>query len=175
MIFSKLNISDEHKDVLMQTLRRKMPLNPFKIRVDFKLTCTTYDGIEVIKEALLTAKHAINDEEWKIDYKLIAPPIYKAEVVTLSRNQGEEKLKEAMAIIKKVMKKNGGKFEQSGPPTVWGVNKDEQELSELIEMAAEEEESSGAEEDNQEGMAVVDQPEEAEEDSSEDEDEKKDN
>jgi len=31
------------------------------------------------------------------------------------------------------MKKNGGKFEQSGPPTVWGVNKDEQELSELIE------------------------------------------
>ena len=60
----KLSISEEHKEVLMATLKRKMPLNPFKIRVDFKLTCTTYDGIEVIKEALLTAKHAINDEEW---------------------------------------------------------------------------------------------------------------
>jgi translation initiation factor 2 subunit 1 len=126
-------MTDEHKDVLMQTLKRKLPLNPFKIRVDFKLTCTTYDGIEIIKEALLAAKHAVNDEEWNLDFKLIAPPIYKCEVVTLSRNQGEEKLKQALAIIKKVMKKNSGKFEQSGPPTVLGVNKDEQELSELIE------------------------------------------
>ena len=81
-----MSISEEHKEVLMATLKRKMPLNPFKIRVDFKLTCTTYDGIEVIKEALLTAKHAINDEEWKLDFKLIAPPIYKCEVLTLSRN-----------------------------------------------------------------------------------------
>lgn len=160
----------------MSTLQRKMPLNPFKIRVDFKLTCTGYDGIEVIKEALLTAKHAINDEEWKLDFKLIAPPIYKCEVLTLSRAQGEDKLKLALSIIKKVMKKNGGKFEQSGPPTVWGANKDEQELSELIEMAAEEEEGSEAEgeEDNQEGMAVMEQPEEIEGTSSDDEEEKKD-
>jgi translation initiation factor 2 alpha subunit (eIF-2alpha) len=32
------------------------------LRADFELTCFTYEGIEAIKEALLTAKKAVNDE-----------------------------------------------------------------------------------------------------------------
>jgi translation initiation factor 2 alpha subunit (eIF-2alpha) len=41
-----------------------MATNPLKIRVDFALTCTSFEGVDVIKEALLTAKHAVNDEHW---------------------------------------------------------------------------------------------------------------
>ena len=64
MVFSKITISDEHKEKLIETLNRKLTVHPFKIRVDFSLTCTGYDGIEAIKEALLTAKHEVNDETW---------------------------------------------------------------------------------------------------------------
>jgi len=64
VVFSKIDISDEHKEILLATLNRKLTVNPFKIRVDFSLTCTVYDGIEAIREALLTAKHEVNDETW---------------------------------------------------------------------------------------------------------------
>lgn len=120
----KIEISPEHEEVLKATLRRKMPLNPLKIRVECKLTCTSYDGIEIIKEALLTAKHQLNDEEWKLDFKMDAAPIYRIEVLTLSKAKGEEKLKQAQAIIKKVMKKNGGKFD-GGEPKIIGTKQEE--------------------------------------------------
>ena len=93
MIFSKINISDEHKEMLLATLRRKLTLNPLKIRVDFSLTCTNYDGVEAIREALLTAKNEVNDETWNLEFKMIAPPHYKCEVITHNRIEGEAKLK----------------------------------------------------------------------------------
>ena len=108
LIFSKINIPDDHKEKLLATLARKLTVNPFKIRVDFSLTCTGYDGIEVIREALLTAKHEVNDETWNLEFKMIAPPHYKCEVVTHNRNEGEAKLKQALITIKRVMKENGG-------------------------------------------------------------------
>lgn len=110
VVFSKINISDEHKEKLLATLHRKLTVNPFKIRVDFSLTCTGYDGVEAIREALLTAKHEVNDEIWQLEFKMIAPPHYKCEVVTHNRNAGEEKLTDALAIIKRVIKENGGAF-----------------------------------------------------------------
>ena len=93
MIFSKIDISNKHKEKLLATLRRKLTLNPLKIRVDFSLTSTSSDGVETIREALLTAKHVVNDEIWNLEFKMIAPPHYKCEVVTHNRIEGEAKLK----------------------------------------------------------------------------------
>ena len=153
----------------METLQRKMPQNPIKIRADCKLTCTTSDGIDVIKEALLTAKHALYDETWKLEFKMHASPIYRVEVTTLSRAKGEDKVRKALNIIKKVMKKNGGKFKGEEPKVV-GAYQEEQEVAELIENAAGVDDSG--EEDNQEGMVIdVDEPEV---DDSDDDEEKKD-
>jgi translation initiation factor 2 alpha subunit (eIF-2alpha) len=87
-----------------------MAPKPLKIRVEFALTCTQFDGIDIIKEALLTAKHRASDEKFNIEFKMITPPNYKVEVVTHSRAEGEAKLKEALQIIKTVMKAKKGKF-----------------------------------------------------------------
>ena len=38
-----------------------MGKNPLRLRVEFALTCTTLEGIDVIKEALLTAKQTVNE------------------------------------------------------------------------------------------------------------------
>lgn len=94
----------------------KIKSNPIKIRVDFALTCTSFDGVEVIKEALLTAKHHVNDDKWNFEFKMVAPPFYTCEVVTFSRAEGEKKIMEAMQIIKDVMKANKGHFKQKGQP-----------------------------------------------------------
>lgn len=47
---------------------------------------------------------------------MIAPPHYKCEIVTHSRNEGEAKLKAALAVIKRVIKANGGTFKQESGP-----------------------------------------------------------
>ena len=133
-VFSKVDIPEEHQKVLLETIKRKMTVNPLKIRVDFALTCTSYDGIEVIREAMLTARHEINDATWNVEFKMIAPPIYKCEVVTHSRNEGEAKLKQALAVIKRVMKANGGHFKQKSEPTIIGdKGLDEPDLAELLD------------------------------------------
>jgi translation initiation factor 2 subunit 1 len=134
-------------------------MHPFKIRVDFSLTCTGYDGVEAIREALLTAKHEVNDETWQLEFKMIAPPHYKCEVITHNRNEGEEKLKQALLVIKRIMKERGGTFRQESGPQVIGTNSNETDVAELMALAAREranEDDSDEEESNDEGMGDID-------------------
>ena len=180
-IFAKINIPDEHKEMLIATLNRKLTVNPFKIRVDFSLTCTGYDGVEAIREALLTAKHEVNDEMWNLEFKMIAPPHYKCEVITHNRTEGEAKLKQALAVIKRVMKTKGGAFKQESGPQIIGTNTNDTDVAELMEQAARERDdgdNSGDEdeESNDEGMGDVDFSKDevvADEDSDDEEEEKK--
>ena len=178
VVFSKITISDEHKEMLLATLARKLTVNPLKIRVDFTLTCTGYDGVEAIREALLTAKHEVNDETWNLEFKMIAPPHYKCELVTHNRNEGEAKLKQALTTIKRVMKANKGTFKQESGPQVIGTNSNETDVAELMALAEREranDESGDEEESNEEGMGDVDFADDGvvEEDDSGDEEEKK--
>ena len=149
--------------MLLDTIRRKIQTNALKIRVDFTLTCTSFEGVDVIKEALLTAKHAVNDETWTLEFKMIAPPNYKCEVITYSKAEGEAKLKEALKIIKDVMKKKGGHFKQKSEPTVIGANKDDTDADNLIEKYRNKNDEDGEgedqqeeDEDNEEGMGDFD-------------------
>lgn len=149
-----------------------MVTNPLKIRVDFALTCTQFDGIDIIKEALLTAKHKVNDENWNVEFKMIAPPNYKVEVVTHSRLEGEAKLREALQIIKQVMKANNGQFKQKSEPMLIGSSKDEPDIADLVKKAQEDESDEG-EEDNEEGMDLdLDGPEGIVDEDSEEEEKK---
>jgi len=139
-----------------------MASNPLKIRVDFVLTCTTYEGVDVIREALLTAKHAVNVDGWKVEFKMIAPPNYKCEVVTYKKAEGEAKLLEAIKIISEVMKQKQGYFKQKSHPTIIGANKDEPDTADLLDAMKNrqdqdgEEDDSEEEEDNEEGMGDID-------------------
>jgi len=92
---------------------------------------------------------------------MIAPPNYKCEVITHNKAEGEAKLKEALKIIKEVMKKKGGHFKQKSELTVIGANKDDEENDELLEKYRNKNEEEGddkleEEEDNEEGMGDFD-------------------
>lgn len=135
-----------------------MTTNPFKIRVDFALTCSTFDGVDVIREALLTAKHEVNTDGWKLEFKMIAPPNYKCEVVTHKKVEGEAKLLQALKIIKAVMKSKQGHFKQKSQLTVIGANKDELDTTDLLEnmknRQTDDNDDEDDDEDNDEGMDV---------------------
>jgi translation initiation factor 2 subunit 1 len=85
MVFEGLDISAEEREALLLCISKRMMPSAIKIRTEFELTCFTYDGIDTIKKALLAAKQETNCEDFDIKYKLIAPPIYNAELLTLDR------------------------------------------------------------------------------------------
>ena len=86
---------------------------------------------------------------------MIAPPHYKCEVVTHNRSEGEKKLLQALDVIKRVIRKNGGTFAQEKDkksPYVIGANADEQGVEELLEKFQENPDDSSEEESNEEGL-----------------------
>jgi translation initiation factor 2 subunit 1 len=56
---------------LQDSVAKKMAPTPVKLRADFEVTCFTYEGIDAIKEALLTARSQVNDETFQIAVLLI--------------------------------------------------------------------------------------------------------
>jgi translation initiation factor 2 subunit 1 len=107
-VFSKLEITDEQKEALLKNIVKKMAAAPVKLRSCFNLTCTTYEGIEAIRESMLVSKQTMAEskeyEKFKLVYQLIAPPQYKCEVVTLDKNGGTECVIKAVQIIEKEIK-----------------------------------------------------------------------
>ena len=108
---------------------------------------------------------------------MISPPNYKCEVITHNRNEGEVKLTEALAIIKRVIKANKGTFKQLSDPVVIGTNQNVTDTDILLQNAAmqrEDDDDEDQEEDNDEGMGDVNLNEDVAVDDSSDEEEKKD-
>ena len=105
---------------------------------------------------------------------MIAPPHYKCEVVTHNKIEGEAKLKQALAVIKRVIKANGGAFKQESGPEVIGANSNETDVSELMAQAAQDNgEDDSGEESYEEGMGDVDLNANVEVEDDEDEEEEK--
>lgn len=100
VVFSKINITEEQKECLLSNINKKMAAAPIKIRTRFNLQCYTYDGIDAIREALIEAKRLVNeDKKFQILFQMIAPPEYKAEVVTLDKVGGTERLEKAAELV----------------------------------------------------------------------------
>ena len=87
-----MKVNEEEKKVLVDNISKKMAPTPVKVRADFEITCFTYEGVDALKEALLTAKKAVNEENFEVGFKMIAPPAYKCEVYTLEKQKAIAKL-----------------------------------------------------------------------------------
>ena len=131
-VLKEIDISKKHSEVLLAMIEKKIGMKPKKIRADFSLTCTSIKGVDLIKEAMLTAKHTVNRDGWNVDFKMIAPPNYKVEVTTLKRAEGVQKLQDALDVIKDIMKKHKEKFKERMAPRVIG-NQQEPDVSDLLE------------------------------------------
>lgn len=165
-VFKEIEITDEEKKILIESIARKMAPTPVKLRADFELTCFTYEGIDAIKAALLTAKAKVTevDASIPISFKLIAPPHYRCETVTLKKNEGLTLLETALKEIEQVIKERGGTFKIVNKPQVIGDSAKDKDLEDIMKMPGErdsEEGGSSAEEDNEEGMGDIDLGEDA--------------
>ena len=117
-VFKEISITEEEKKVLIESIARKMAPTPLKLRADFELTCFSYEGIDALKAALLGAKAKVNavDPAIQITFKLIAPPHYRIETVTLKKNEGLALLDQALKEVEAGIKERSGTFKLVNKP-----------------------------------------------------------
>lgn len=96
-----------------------------QVRADIEVTCYTYEGIDAVKAALIAGK-AVGDERTPIQIKLIAPPRYVMDTMTLDKDLGKSVLEKAIEVVTEKIIESGGKLEVSEwwsrlPGSVWYV------------------------------------------------------
>lgn len=159
-VFSKITISDAHKEALLMNIKKKLAAQPIKLRTIFKLSCFNFDGVNAIRDSLLAAKAQHTDERFQVVLQMIVSPEYKAEVVTFDKQAGIECLNKITLNVAKEIKERGGMFKLMQAPSKVGSSKGEFD-SDLVRLKAAEidaeaeEEKDGdnsSSEDNEEGM-----------------------
>ena len=156
LVFSKINITEEQKSALLASIHKKMAAAPQKLRTTFNLHCYTYGGIEAIKESLLAAKAQTSDEKFKLVFQMIAPPEYKAEVVSLDKAGATERLEKALEIVQTEIKARGGQFKLVQGITRIGTRVDDVDNDNIIANMQRNEDEEGSEDDSDDEEEGID-------------------
>lgn len=93
----------------------------------------------------------MNDDKFEMIFQLIAPPIYKCEVVTLDKVGGTKRIEDAIAIIEEEIKKRDGTFKLDTKVTTIGTRKDLPEDGNQINS---DDDANTSDEDNDDGIDV---------------------
>ncbi len=147
-LLEKMKVDQKYKDELVKILKEKLVTQPVKIRADFKLTCYTFDGIDAIKEALLSGEKK-GTEKIPIKFTMIGSPLYECSLTTTNKKEGYDLMNQALEEVKKCIKAKNGSYLLETSPMV--VGDDEKSLSEQLREENNEEEEEN-EDENQEGI-----------------------
>lgn len=109
-VFVGLDIDEETKQAMITHIKRRLAPQPSKVRADIEVTCYTYEGIDAVKAALIAGK-AVGDDRTPIQIKLIAPPRYVMDTMTLDKDLGKSVLEKAIEVVTQTIVASGGKLE----------------------------------------------------------------
>ena len=159
-VFKEIKLTPPEQEILYESIAKKMAPTPMKLRADFEMTCFTYEGIDALKEALITSRTKVNavDPDIQISFKLIAPPNYRCETITLKKNEGLSLLEDALREVERVIKVKGGTFKLTSKPQIIGDSAKDKDIEEIMRMPGEFGDSGegSSNEDNSEGMGDID-------------------
>ena len=156
-ILNECDLDELTKQNLLTHIKRRLMPQAVKVRADIEVGCCTYEGIDVVKNALRAGINC-STEDMPIKINLIAPPGYVVTAQTMDKNKGLERLNEALKKIEDSIKSAGGIFTiQQAPKVVTDV--DDAELARRLEKLDQE---------NQEVAGDDDEADYADEDGSED-------
>merc|ERR1712224_811357 len=55
-LVAQYSLDDEIKDALVKNIRRRLTPQPVKMRADVEVTCFSYEGVDAVRDSLLTAQ-----------------------------------------------------------------------------------------------------------------------
>jgi len=105
-------ITDDIKKALLKIIEENVSISTVSISGRVKLSFTSENGIEQIKESLTEALKVIEQKETRnININYIAAPFYRLEIVSKDYLDAENILSDALEIIEQNTEKYNGSFE----------------------------------------------------------------
>jgi len=135
-------------------LRRRLVQQALRLRAKVDVSCSAFEGIDAIKEALNKGFEA-SIEDCEVKIKLIAHPMFMLTCVCTEKAIGENTLKKAIELIEKSIKAKGGEFELRMAPELVGQEDDKNREDDIASDVSGEE--SGEEGPQDESMGQIDE------------------
>ncbi|XP_049850501.1 uncharacterized protein LOC126322708 [Schistocerca gregaria] len=119
------------RTVVLKNIERRLTPRPVRIRAEIELTCFSYEGVEMIKEALREGE-ACGTPEIPISITLLAPPQYLLQSSSLNHEKGIQLLEKAISVIQAKITEHHGKLTvKSSPRSV--TEADQEKLQTLMD------------------------------------------
>lgn len=126
-VLDECGLDEKTRKVLLDKIQFKLTPQAVKIRSDIEVSCYGYDGIDAVKDALMSGL-GLSTEEMPIKIHLIAPPQYVVTTQTLDRVEGLARLNQAIEKIRETIENSSGSFNVIMAPKVV-TDTDEAELA----------------------------------------------
>lgn len=99
-VFSKIEIDDKTKELLMDNITKRMKPVSCKVCADFEISCYTFEGIDAVKRALQESLKAMTDvEDMEVTIRLIRSPLYEVATYTPQIQQGVQHITDLLKLI----------------------------------------------------------------------------
>lgn len=142
------SLSDKIKEDIELNLKRRLIQQTVRLRAKVEVSCSEYEGIDAVKEALLEGMKA-SKEDCEVKINLVAHPLFVLTCTCREKALGMSTLDSAMELIEKAIGERKGEFAIKAKPEIMGQDEKAEEVSS-------DEEDDGEEED-QEGMGELDE------------------
>jgi len=134
------HLQDKLKADIETDLTRRLIAQALRMRAKVEVSCTEFQGIDAIKEALLKGLEA-SVEDCEVKVKLIAHPLFMLTCTCKEKALGLKTLDNAIALIKESILKSDGEFKLALAPELVTHEKEEEK-----EESGDESDESGDEE-----------------------------
>mmetsp|Transcript_24160 Transcript_24160/g.43734 ORF Transcript_24160/g.43734 Transcript_24160/m.43734 type:complete len:330 (+) Transcript_24160:57-1046(+) len=142
------SLSDKIKEDIELNLKRRLIQQTVRLRAKVEVSCSEYEGIDAVKEALLEGMKA-SKEECEVKINLVAHPMFILTCTCKEKALGLATLDSAMELIEKAIGERKGEFAIKAKPEIMGDEKDQDVSSD--------EGDEDEEEEDQEGMGELDE------------------
>ncbi|KAJ6239418.1 eukaryotic translation initiation factor 2 subunit 1 [Anaeramoeba flamelloides] len=101
--------------IVHRAILKKIPFKQIRLEAKFELICYTYGGVEDLKKALMKAEKVGNKLN-PLNIYLVAPPLYRIELITQNYDFGVELVKKALKKIREQTNQDEWKFKIVSDP-----------------------------------------------------------
>lgn len=118
------HLADKLKADIEATLRRRLLQQQLRLRAKIEVSCSTYEGIEAVKEAL-NRGFEVSREDCEVKINLVAHPLFVITCLAPDKETGIKVLSDAMELIQVSIKEKGGSFVVRSRPELAGQGEEE--------------------------------------------------
>ncbi|CBZ31339.1 elongation initiation factor 2 alpha subunit, putative [Leishmania donovani] len=121
-ILGPLKLDKAISDCLMSTLKNAMRLKVLTLFAEVEITCFACDGVEAIRDVLILGRSygEGSDPQIHLSVNIIGPPKYGIRARTDMKEEGIQRMKEAIEAMTAEIKKRGGQLKVVTPPQPHG-------------------------------------------------------